>query len=66
MSVVTVQNQEDNHGRIGWENVDGVPFSRTATSAPMDPNPSLAEERPTKNRPDQCIGRNIAEAVKVS
>ena len=51
----------------GRENVYSVPFSRMATAASMDQYLSPAEEeRPTKKRPDQRIGRGIAEVVKVS
>ena len=66
MSVVAAQTREDKRGRVGWENVDGVPLGRMATVAPMDPTPSLAEERTTKKRPTQRIGREIAEASMVS
>ena len=65
MSVVAIQTREDKHGRIGRENVDGVPLGRTEMSATMAPTPSLEEERLTNNCPAQHIGRKIAEAVTV-
>ena len=42
-----VETRKDKRGRIGRENVDGIPLGRMATVAPMDPTKSLAEERPT-------------------
>ena len=47
-------------------NFDGVPIGRTTTADPMTPTPSLAEKRPTKKLPAQCIRCGIAEAVMVS
>ena len=52
-------------GRIGRENVDGVPLGSMATAASMDLTPYLTEERPTKKRPAQHIGRGLAEAAAV-
>ena len=66
MITMSAETWEDRRGRIGRENVDGVPHGRTATAAPMAPTPSLAEERPTKKRPAQRIGQRIAEAATVS
>ena len=63
MYAVAAQTKEARRGNIGRENVDGVPSGRTATAAPMALTPSLAEERPTKKRPAQSIGREIAEAA---
>ena len=66
MSTTVAETREDKGRRIGRENVDGVPLGRTATAAPMAPTPSLVEERLTKRRPAQNIGREIAEAATVS
>ena len=66
MSTMSAETWEDRRGRIGRENVDIVPLSRTATAAPMAPTPSLAEERPTKKRPAQIIGHNIVGKAKMS
>ena len=63
---MAVDMWEDKHGRIGWENVDGVPLGRTAMAALMAPTPYLTEERPTKTRPAHIIGHEIAEAATVS
>ena len=66
MSATAADTREDKRGHIGPENIYGVPIGRTATAALMALTPSLAEERPTKKRPDQSIGHNIAEEATMS
>ena len=59
MSVMVVEKQEDKCGRIGRENIDGVPLGRTATAASMAPNKYLAEEQHSNNHPAHNIGCGI-------
>ena len=66
MSAMAADTREDKRENIGRENIYGVPIVRTATEAPMALTPYLAEERPTKKRPVQRIGNNIAEAATMS
>ena len=63
MRVVAVQTWEDKREHIGREKVDGVPLGRTETAALIFLTPSLAEERLTKKRPAQHIGRGASLSV---
>ena len=66
MITMEAEMWEDKRGRIGRENVDGVPLGITVTAALMDQTPSLAEERPKKKRPAQRIRHEISEVETVS
>ena len=64
--MTAAETWEDKIRNNEQENVDSLTLGGTEMAASMAPSPSPAEERITKKRPAQSIGRRISEVATVS